>query len=102
MVHFQYQTLRYVLKKEGDRIKEFVTKYWEVKVQTSRKKVANTQYSTAQHNTTYHNTVFMGSESLSRRRSNDARNRRESATRRQDSKGQDYFKHYDRPQSQNY
>ena len=32
MEHFQYQTLRDVLKVEGDRMKEFVTKYREVKV----------------------------------------------------------------------
>ena len=42
MEHFQYQTLRDVLKVEGDRMKEFVTKYQEVKVQTPRQKVANT------------------------------------------------------------
>ena len=37
MEHFQYQTLRDVLKVEGDRLKEFADKYREVKVQTSRK-----------------------------------------------------------------
>ena len=38
MEHFQYQTLRNVLMEKGDRIKEFVAKYREVEVQTSRDK----------------------------------------------------------------
>ena len=45
MEHFQYQELRDVLKVEGDRMKEFVAKYLEVKFQTSREKIVNTQYS---------------------------------------------------------
>ena len=36
MEHFQYQTLRDILKVEGDKMKEFVENYREVKVQTSR------------------------------------------------------------------
>ena len=38
MEHFQYQTLRDVLKEEDDRMKEFRAKYREVRVQTSRDK----------------------------------------------------------------
>lgn len=102
MAHFQYQSLRDILKIQGDRMKEFVTKNREVKVQISRKKVANTQYSTAQHSTTQQNTMFTLFVSLSRRRSNDSRNRRDSATRRQDSKGRDYVRCFNRPQSQNH
>ena len=64
MEHFQYQTLRYVLKVEGDRMKEFVAKYREVKVKTSRQKVINIQL-----NQRSHNTMFKGTESLSRRKS---------------------------------
>ena len=45
--HFQYQVLRDVLKMKWDRISEFVAKYQDVKVQTSKEKVVNTQYSTA-------------------------------------------------------
>ena len=44
MDSFQFQSLRDVLKIEGDRMKEFVTKYCEVKVQTSRKKVTKAMY----------------------------------------------------------
>ena len=44
MEQFQYQALWDVLKVEGDRMKEFVTKYCEVKVETSRKKVRKTLY----------------------------------------------------------
>ena len=48
MKHFQYQTLRDVLKVEEDRLKEFEEKYREVKVQTSREKAVNTHYNEAQ------------------------------------------------------
>ena len=37
MKDFQYHTLRDVLKIEGDRMKEFVAKYKEDRVQSSRK-----------------------------------------------------------------
>ena len=39
MEQFQYRALGDVLKIEGDRMKEYVTKYQEVKVQTSSNKV---------------------------------------------------------------
>ena len=42
MEQSQYQTILDVLKVEGYRMKEFVTKYQEVEIQTSRKKVVNT------------------------------------------------------------
>ena len=81
MEQFQYQALPDVFKTEGDRMKEFVTKYHEVKVKTARKKVTET--------------LYMGSESLSRQRYWNARIRRDSAGRvffqeshgRQDSSG---------------
>ena len=41
------------------------------------------------------NTMFMGTESLSRRKSQEARNRRESNTRRQDSQERGYYIRYD-------
>ena len=44
MEHFQYKILRDILKVEGDRMKEFVEKYKEVKVKTSRKETINTNY----------------------------------------------------------
>ena len=44
MEQFQYQTLRHVLKVEGDKMKKFVAKYWEVKVQTSREKSVHKIY----------------------------------------------------------
>ena len=47
MEHFQYQTLRDFLKVEEDGMKEFVEKYREVKVQTSREKTINTHYNEA-------------------------------------------------------
>ena len=71
MEHFQYQTLRDVLKVEGDRFKEFVEKYREVQVQTSRKKMVKTQYAMGQ-GTGEMNMMFMGTESQSRRRSQEA------------------------------
>ena len=48
MEHFQYQALRDVLKEEGEKMKEFVTKYREVIVHVSRYKNINIQYSSAQ------------------------------------------------------
>ena len=42
MEQFQYQVLWDVLKVEIDRMKEFLTKYHEVKVETTRKKVTET------------------------------------------------------------
>ena len=39
MEHFYHQTLRDVLKVEGDRMKEFVAKYWEVKVLLQERRV---------------------------------------------------------------
>ena len=70
MEQFKFQSLRDVLKIEGDRMKEFVTKYHKVKVQTFRKKVTET--------------IYMGSESLSRQIYYNSRGRR-------DSVGQDFF-----------
>ena len=96
MEQFQYQALRDVLKVEGDRLKEFEQKYIEVKVQTSRYKTISTQYSTESHTEDTHNTMFMGTECLSRRRSQEARYRRESNKRRQDSQDRSYYRRYDR------
>ena len=45
MEYFQYQALGDVFKEEGDRMKEFVTKYKEVIVQVS--KDISIQYSSA-------------------------------------------------------
>ena len=75
MDHFQYQTLRDILKVESARLKEFADKYREVKVQTSRKKIVNTQYAMAQ-GTGVMNRMFMGTKSPSRRRSQEAREAR--------------------------
>ena len=43
MEHFQYQAFKDVWKVVGDRLKEFVEKYREVKLKTFRQKVVNTQ-----------------------------------------------------------
>ena len=43
MNDFQYHALRDLLKVEGDRTKEFIEKYNEVRVRTSIEKVLNTQ-----------------------------------------------------------
>ena len=59
--------------------------YKEVRVQTSRGKVANTQFSLAENDGSPLNKLFIGTESLSRWGSQEVRNRRESITRRQDS-----------------
>ena len=42
---FQYHVLRDVLNVEEDRTREFVEKYKEVRVQTSRGKVNSAQFS---------------------------------------------------------
>ena len=42
MINFEYHALRDVSKVEVDRIKEFVAKYKDDTVQTSREKVINT------------------------------------------------------------
>ena len=91
MEPFQFQSLRDVLKVEDGRMKEFVTKYCEVKVQTSRKKVTET--------------MFMGSENLSRHIYQNSRVRRDlvgqdffqESCDRKDSRGQDFVTHYYRP-----
>ena len=83
-------------------MKEFLEKYKEVRVQTSREKVTSAQFSMAKNGGDPLNTMFMGSESLSRRQSQEARNRRESNTRRQDSQGRGYYRRYNRSQSYNY
>ena len=62
------------MKVECDRLKEFADKFREVKVQTSRKRIVNTQYATAR-GAGEMNTMFMGTESQSRRRSQEARPR---------------------------
>ena len=46
-------------------------------------------------------TMFMGTNSLARKKSKEARKRRGSNTRRQDSRGQDYNRRYERLVSQN-
>ena len=86
MEQLEYQALQDVLKTEGDRRKEFVTKYREIKVKTMRKRVTET--------------LYMGSESFSRQRYRNARIRRDFAGRdffqeshgRQDSRGRDYYR----------
>ena len=102
MEHFQYQALRDVLKEEGERMKDFVAKYWEVKVQTSREKSLNTQYCSAQGAEGAYDTMFIGTYSLQRRRIQEARNRRDSNTIRQDSRGWDYVRKYERFISQSH
>ena len=62
----QYHALWDVLKTEGDRTKEFVEKYKEVRVQTSREKMANAHCSMAEKGGNPFNAMFMGSESLPR------------------------------------
>ena len=47
MNDFPYHALRDISKVEGDRTKEFVDKYKEVRVQTLRGNVVNTQLSMA-------------------------------------------------------
>ena len=47
MEHFLYPAFRDVLKVEGDRMREFVAKYWAFNVQTPKEKVINIQYKTA-------------------------------------------------------
>ena len=66
---------------EGYIMKEFVAKYREVKVQNLREKNMIIQYRSAQGEEGECNTMFMGTDSLSRRRSEEARSRRESNTR---------------------
>ena len=83
--YFQYHTLRDVLKVEGDILKEFAEKYREVKVQTLRKKIIIRKYATVQGQTGLMNAMFMGTESAPGRRSQEARDRRFSNTRRFDS-----------------
>ena len=61
----------------------------------SRDKNINIQY-TSQGGEDVNNTMFMGTNNLARKRSQEARNRIESNTRRQDSRGQDYVRRYDR------
>ena len=80
MNDFQYHVLRDVLNIEGDRIKDFIEKYKEVRVQISRGKIANAQYSTSNNGESPLNTMFMGKDSLSRR-GQEARDKRESITR---------------------
>ena len=58
-----------MLQIEGDRLKEFEQRYREVKVKTSRHKTISTQYSTEQSTEASNNTIFLGTEILSRRRS---------------------------------
>ena len=53
-------------------MKEFVKKYKEVKVQAQRQKTITTQLSTTHNNGEKHNAMFMGTKSLSRRRSQEA------------------------------
>ena len=60
MNDFQYHALSDGLKTEGDRTKEFVEKYKEVIVQTSREKIANAHYSTNNNGESPPNTMFMG------------------------------------------
>ena len=68
MKHFQYQALRCVLKQEGDTMKNLMLKYREVRVQVLRNKNLSIQY-TYQAGEDMSNTMFMGTNSLSRKRS---------------------------------
>ena len=88
MDHFQYQALLDALKKEGDVMKEFVDKYKEVRLQVSRDKNISIQYA-SKSGEDVNNTLFMETNSLTRKRSQEARSRRESNTRRQDYRGWD-------------
>ena len=97
---FQYQALRDVLKQDGDKMKNFVAKFTEVKDQVSRDKNISIQY-TSQGEDDVNNIMFISTNSLARKRCQEARNRRESNTRRQDSRGYDYLNQYDRSILQN-
>ena len=77
MEHFLYPAFRDVLKVEGDRMREFVAKYWAFNVQTPREKFINIQYKTAKGEEGTHNIFFMCTESLLRRRSQEARSGRD-------------------------
>ena len=66
MEHFQYQALRDVLKQEGERMKEFVAKYREVRVKVSRGKNISIQDSSAQGGEDVNITMFMGTICLAR------------------------------------
>lgn len=79
-------------------MKEFVAKYKEVRVQTSRGKVNSTQFSKVK-NKGQQDTIFISTKSLSRKRSQEAKKRRESLTRRQNSQGRGYFRIYNTTQS---
>ena len=61
MNDFQYHALRDVLKTEGDRTKEFIEKYMKLRVQTSRAKVSDAQFSTSNKGSL--DIIFMGKES---------------------------------------
>ena len=88
MCDFQNYSFRDVLKVEGDTTKEFIEKYKDVRLRTSRGKVVNIQYSMSM--------MYVVKECLSRRRSQEQRERRESRTRRHDSQGRVYERRFDR------
>ena len=75
MEYLQYQDLRDALKKEGDTMKEFVDKYKEVRFQVLREKNISIQY-TSKGGEDVNYTMFMGSYSLARKKSQEARSRR--------------------------
>ena len=75
MNDFKYHALRDVLKVKGDKTKEFGEKYNEVRMQNSRGKVNNAQFSTVEEKS-QHDTMYMGMESMARKRSQETRNRR--------------------------
>ena len=68
---------------------EFVFKYREVRVQNLGDKNISIQYSSAQGQEDVKNMISIGTDSLSRRESPEARTRRDSNTRGQDSQGWD-------------
>ena len=63
--------------------------------------VMNHQYSTREGGEVPIDTMYIGKESLSERRSQEARYKRGSMTRRQDSQGRGSYKRYERFQSLN-
>ena len=83
MEAFEYTELRNVIKAGGaDVIQNFETKYRKLKVEGSRRSVAETNYVEEKE------TLYMGSESESRRRYQNNRYQRENTYRRNESYGQ--------------
>ena len=83
MEGFEYQELRNVIKEGGvDVIQNFEKKYRELKIEGSRKRIAETQYVEEKE------TLYMGSESEARRRYQNNRYQQVSSYQQGESYGQ--------------